>query len=79
MLRSASGLAFSEGRVLGGAGLTMIDALAATTGSYPLAISLLSLIYIVGLPFVALAAGNRQSAAGEVASGRSRQSTGEKK
>ena len=39
-----------------GADLTMIDALAATTGSYPLAISLLSLIYIVGLPFVALAA-----------------------
>jgi MFS family permease len=55
-LRGAgSGFAFSMGRVLGAAGPTLIGALAATTGSYPLAISLLSLIYIVGLPFIALA------------------------
>jgi cyanate permease len=55
-LRGAgSGFAFSMGRVLGAAGPTLIGALAATTGSYPLAISLLSVIYIVGLPFIALA------------------------
>ena len=56
VLRGAgSGFAFSMGRVLGAAGPTLIGALAASTGSYPLAISLLSLIYIVGLPFIALA------------------------
>ena len=56
VLRGAgSGFAFSMGRVLGAAGPTLIGALAATTGSYPLAISMLSLIYIVGLPFIALA------------------------
>jgi MFS family permease len=55
-LRGAgSGFAFSIGRVLGAAGPTLIGALAAMTGSYPLAISLLSLIYLVGLPFIALA------------------------
>lgn len=55
-LRGAgSGFAFSLGRVLGAAGPTLIGALAATTGSYPLAISLLSLIYVVGLPLIALA------------------------
>jgi MFS family permease len=55
-LRGAgSGFAFSIGRVLGAAGPTLIGALAAITGSYPLAISLLSLIYLVGLPFIALA------------------------
>jgi MFS family permease len=56
VLRGAgSGFAFSMGRVLGAAGPTLIGALAAMTGSYPLAISLLSLIYVVGLPFIALA------------------------
>lgn len=55
-LRGAgSGFAFSLGRVLGAAGPTLIGVLAAATGSYPLAISLLSLIYIVGLPFIMLA------------------------
>jgi MFS family permease len=55
-LRGAgSGFAFSLGRVLGAAGPTLIGALAATTGSFPLAISLLSLIYVIGLPFIALA------------------------
>jgi len=55
-LRGAgSGFAFSMGRVLGAAGPTLIGAVAASTGSYPLAISLLSLIYILGLPFIALA------------------------
>jgi MFS family permease len=52
---TGSGFAFSMGRVLGAAGPTLIGALAATTGSYPLAISLLSLIYVVGLPFIAMA------------------------
>lgn len=52
---SGSGFAFSMGRVLGAAGPTLIGALAAKTGSYPLAISLLSLIYLVGLPFIAMA------------------------
>jgi hypothetical protein len=33
----------------------LIGALAAMTGSYPLAISLLSAIYIIGLPFIAMA------------------------
>lgn len=56
MLRGAgSGFAFSLGRILGAAGPTLIGTLAAATGSFPLAISLLSLIYIVGLPFIALA------------------------
>jgi MFS family permease len=55
-LRGAgSGFSFSMGRVLGAAGPTLIGALAALTGSYPLAISLLSVIYIVGLPFIAMA------------------------
>jgi hypothetical protein len=52
---AGSGFAFSLGRVFGAAGPALIGALAATTGSYPLAISLLSLIYIVGLPFIAMA------------------------
>jgi sugar phosphate permease len=56
ILRGAgSGFAFSFGRVFGAAGPTLIGALAATTGSYPLAISMLSLIYIVGLPLIMLA------------------------
>jgi MFS family permease len=56
VLRGAgSGFAFSLGRILGAAGPTLIGMLAATTGSFPLAISLLSLIYLIGLPFIALA------------------------
>lgn len=55
-LRGAgSGFAFSMGRVLGAAGPTLIGAFAALMGSYPLAISLLSLIYVIGLPFIAMA------------------------
>src|ERR1700761_449604 len=55
-LRGAgSGFAFSLGRVLGAAGPTLIGTLAAATGSFPIAISLLSLIYVIGLPFIALA------------------------
>jgi cyanate permease len=55
-LRGAgSGFAFSLGRILGAAGPTLIGMVAAATGSFPLAISLLSLIYVVGMPFIALA------------------------
>jgi MFS family permease len=55
-LRGAgSSFSFSMGRVLGAAGPTLIGALAALTGSFPLAISLLSVIYLVGLPFIAMA------------------------
>jgi MFS family permease len=52
---SGSGFAFSMGRVLGAAGPTLIGALSAKTGSYPLAISLLSLIYVIGLPLITMA------------------------
>jgi MFS family permease len=44
-----SGFAFSFGRVLGAAGPAIVGALAAMFGSYPLAISAVSLIYLVGL------------------------------
>jgi MFS family permease len=52
---SGSGFSFSMGRVLGAAGPTLIGALAAMTGSFPLAISLLSVVYLIGLPFIAMA------------------------
>ncbi|MDB5655825.1 MAG: major facilitator superfamily 1 [Tardiphaga sp.] len=52
---SGSGFAFSFGRILGAAGPTLIGAISAATGSYPLTISLLSLIYVIGLPFIAMA------------------------
>ncbi len=56
LLRGAgSGFAFCLGRILGAAGPTLIGALAAKTESFPTAISLLSLIYVIGLPFIALA------------------------
>lgn len=56
VLRGAgSGFSFSMGRVLGAAGPTLIGAVAAMTGSFPRAISILSLIYVVGLPFIAMA------------------------
>jgi len=55
-LRGAgSGFCFSLGRILGAAGPTLIGVLAAKTGSMPLAISLLSLIYLIGLPLIRLA------------------------
>ncbi|MFM0239051.1 MFS transporter [Paraburkholderia phytofirmans] len=44
-----SGFAFSFGRVLGAAGPSIVGALAAIFGSYPLAITAVSLIYLVGL------------------------------
>jgi cyanate permease len=48
------GFAFSLGRVLAAAGPMMIGALAAHTGSYPVAITLVSIIYLPGIFFVTM-------------------------
>jgi MFS family permease len=48
------GFAFSLGRVLAAAGPMMIGALAAHTGSYPIAITLVSVIYLPGIFFVTM-------------------------
>lgn len=45
----------SKTEILGAAGPTLIGAISAATGSYPLMISLLLLIYVIGLPFIAMA------------------------
>jgi len=50
-----SGFAFSLGRVLGAAGPALVGTLVALTGSYPVAIAWTAAIYVVGLPFIALA------------------------
>jgi MFS family permease len=50
-----AGFAFSLGRVLGALGPTIVGSLVALTGSYPRAIAATAVIYIIGLPFVALA------------------------
>jgi MFS family permease len=50
-----SGFAFSFGRLLGAVGPTVIGVVASLTGSYPVAISIVSLIYIVGLPAILFA------------------------
>lgn len=52
---TGAGFAFSFGRLLGAAGPTLIGVLAVVIGSYPITIASLSLIYLVGLPFIALA------------------------
>jgi MFS family permease len=51
---SGLGFTFSLGRILAAAGPLMIGALAAHIGSYPIAISLVSAIYIPGILFVVL-------------------------
>jgi len=48
------GFTFSLGRILAAAGPLIIGTLVARTGSYPIAISLISMIYIPGIIFVAL-------------------------
>jgi MFS family permease len=48
------GFTFSLGRILAAAGPMMIGALAARTGSYPIAITLISAIYIPGILFIAM-------------------------
>lgn len=50
-----AGFAFSLGRVLGAIGPTLVGFVVAITGSYPLAITAMSAIYLVGLPAIALA------------------------
>jgi MFS family permease len=51
-----SGFAFSLGRILGATGPTIMGLLAARiSGGYPVAISLISLIYLIGLPAIAMA------------------------
>ena len=52
---AGSGFSFSFGRLLGAAGPTLVGSFAALTGSYPTAISVLSLIYVIGLPFILMA------------------------
>ncbi len=52
---AGSGFSFSFGRLLGAAGPTLVGSFAALTGSYPTAISVLSLVYVIGLPFILLA------------------------
>ncbi len=55
-LRGAgAGFAFSFGRLFGAAGPALIGIISALIGSYPLTISALSLIYVLGLPFILLA------------------------
>jgi cyanate permease len=50
-----SGFAFSFGRLLGAVGPTVIGIIAAYSGSYPVAITIVSAIYIIGLPIILLA------------------------
>jgi MFS family permease len=52
---AGSGFSFSFGRLLGAAGPTLVGSFAAMTGSVPAAISVLSLIYVIGLPFIFMA------------------------
>jgi cyanate permease len=51
---SGLGFTFSLGRVLAAAGPLMVGAIASKTASYPIAISIVSAIYIPGLLFVTL-------------------------
>jgi MFS family permease len=50
-----SGFAFSFGRIFGALGPLIVGTMAAWLGSYPVAIAAISIIYLVGLPFIALA------------------------
>jgi MFS family permease len=50
-----SGFAFSFGRILGALGPTIVGTLVAATGSYPVALTAVSLVYLVGLPFIRMA------------------------
>ena len=52
---AGSGFSFSFGRLLGAAGPTLVGSFAVLTRSYPVAISVLSLIYVIGLPFILIA------------------------
>ena len=50
-----SGFAFSFGRVFGAFGPIIVGFVAALVGSYPIAITAISAIYLIGLPFVLIA------------------------
>ena len=50
-----SGFAFSFGRILGALGPTIVGSLVVVTGSYPEALAIISLIYLIGLPTIWLA------------------------
>lgn len=50
-----AGFAFSLGRILGAIGPTLVGFVVALTGSYPIAITAVSVIYLIGLPAIALA------------------------
>ncbi len=50
-----AGFAFSLGRLLGAIGPTLVGTVVAVTGSFPEAITAVSLIYLVGLPAIAAA------------------------
>jgi MFS family permease len=52
---SGAGFAFSLGRILGAVGPTLVGVVVAITGSYPLAITAVSMIYLLGLPAIAFA------------------------
>ena len=52
---SGSGFAFSFGRIFGALGPTMIGLIAGLLHSYPIAITLVSMIYLVGVPFIFMA------------------------
>lgn len=47
-----SGFAFSLGRLLAAVGPTLVGAAVLLTGSYPAAITVISFIYLIGVPFV---------------------------
>jgi MFS family permease len=50
-----TGFAFSLGRLLGAIGPTLVGTIVAVTGSYPFAITLVSLVYLLGLPAIIIA------------------------
>ena len=50
-----AGFAFSFGRLLGAIGPTIVGTMVVYAGSYPMALAAVSVIYVVGLPFIAMA------------------------
>ena len=52
---AGAGFSFSFGRLLGAAGPTLVGVVAGVAGGYPAAISILSLVYVIGLPFILMA------------------------
>ncbi len=51
---AGSGFAFSLGRLLAAVGPSLVGAAVFLTGSYPAAIAVISFIYLIGLPFIAM-------------------------